>query len=76
LLLDKEKAKQGLLYFIQRTNKLAKQPEYYNVFFSNCTTNLYDALKQFSNKKVKFSWEIIFSAFVPRYLRKYGYIKC
>ena len=75
LILDKEKAKQGLLYFIQKTNKLAKKPEYYNVFFSNCTTNLYDALKKLSSKNIKFSWEIILSAFISRYLKKYGYIK-
>ena len=75
LLIDKEKAKQALLYFIERTNKLAKHPEYYNVIFSNCTTNLYDALKKFSQKNIKFSWEIVLSAFVDRYLRKYWYIK-
>jgi len=73
--IEKAKMQKWFLYFIQRTNKLIKEPEYYNVIYSNCTTNLYDALKMFSEKNIKFSWEIVLSAFVDRYLRKYGIIK-
>ena len=71
LKIDKEKAKQWLLFFVNRTNKLIEKPEYYNVVTSNCTTNLYDALKEISDKNIKFSWEIVLWAFIDRYLKKY-----
>ena len=70
-----EQAKKWLLYFVEKTNKLLEKPEYYNAITSNCTTNLYDALKKYSKKNIRFSWEIIFSAFVDRYLKKYGYMR-
>jgi len=73
--LDLEKAKKWLLFLIQRTNKLIEKPEYYNALTSNCTTNLYDVLKKYSDKNIKLSWQIFLSAFAVDYLKKYGYIK-
>lgn len=67
--------REWLLYFVDRTNKIIDNPEYYNTFFSNCTTNLWDALNKISKKNISYWYEVIFSAFIPSYLKKYEYIK-
>ncbi|MBS8121816.1 lipoprotein N-acyltransferase Lnb domain-containing protein [Candidatus Vampirococcus lugosii] len=75
LMFDDKKMKEGFLYLIEKTNSLIQNPKYYNSFFCNCVTNLYDVLKIYSKKNIKFSSNIIFSSKVPNYLKKYGYIK-
>ncbi len=69
LRLNEIEKKKGFLYFIDRTNKLINSPEYYNTFFSNCTTNLWDAFKlKEKHDRPKFSKEVFFSWFLDKYL--------
>jgi hypothetical protein len=75
LSLSEKWKKQWFKCFVNKTNNLLDTPKFYNVLNNNCVTNLWEVLKLKSSKKIQFSWEIIFSRFIVKYLEKYWYIK-
>lgn len=57
---EKEKVKTLFIDMLNRTNKLAVKPEFYNTLLSTCTTNIVDHVNKISENRVPFSLEILF----------------
>jgi hypothetical protein len=62
LKLYKEQVKKLFILALQRTDKLSKEPEFYNTVTNNCTTNLIDLLNKVLDKKIP---KITLSAVLP-----------
>jgi hypothetical protein len=61
---------QAQLLFAQmmdRMNRLAFEPEFYNSITNNCTTNLKDHVNQLAPNRVGFNWRILLPGFSARY---------
>lgn len=66
--IDKNEMKFGLKYFIGRTNKLIDNPEYYNSITKNCTTELFKALQNKKNIKIRSNYSVVLSWYIEKYL--------
>lgn len=71
--LSEQDKKDGFMYFVDRTNSLVENAEYYNTITNNCTTNLWDAF-QLMKKWPARSYRVLFSGLVDKHLYKLWYI--
>ena len=54
---------------MERTNKLAQKPEFYNTLANNCTTNIRRHIKELNPDRAKYSWQVL----LPGHSDKYAY---
>lgn len=66
-----EQARDLFLRYIDRANRLAKQPEFYNTLTSNCTTIIFD-LARAVDGRLPFDWRILASGKIATYLHDLG----
>lgn len=59
---DLEKSKTLFLSMIQRADKLAKDPEFYNTLTNTCTTNIVSHVNDITSNRVPFNLAILFPA--------------
>lgn len=59
---DLEKSKTLFLSMIQRADKLAKDPEFYNTLTNTCTTNIASHVNDITSNRVPFNLAILFPA--------------
>ena len=53
-----EKAREGLLDFVARLNRLARQPAWYNALTTNCTTSIWHHLRHVA-PKARWDWRLL-----------------
>ena len=54
---------------MDRANKLAVQPEFYNTLTNNCTTNLHRHANRLAGGRINYDWRVL----LPSYSAKYAY---
>lgn len=54
-----EKAQNLLVDVLYRANKLAREPEFYDILRNNCTTNLVDHINKLRPGAIPFDWRVI-----------------
>ena len=54
---------------MDRANKLAVQPEFYNTLTNNCTTNIHQHANRLAGGRIKYDWRVL----LPSYSAKYAY---
>lgn len=59
---------------IKRTNELKDNPEFYNLLFNNCTTNLAEMLQKVYDKKIIVDWRYLAPAYAEGLSMKYDLI--
>lgn len=64
-----------LTSMLNRTNKLAKEPEYYNIVDNNCTTNIMRHINEISPNKVPYTYQVMFPAYSDLLAYNLGLIK-
>lgn len=74
LILSTTQMQKSFIFFAQKTNELISQPRYYNTFFSNCSSNLWDVFSIRSSGFPKKSHHLILNANIHKYLEELGYI--
>lgn len=74
LKLTQGQMKRSFLFFAEKTNKLIDTPRYYNTFFSNCSSNLWDVFSIRKSGTPKKSYHLILNSKIPVYLKKLWYI--
>ena len=55
-----------------RINKLAVEPEFYNTFTNNCTTNLADHVNQLVPDRINYSWKVLLPGLSAEYAYELG----
>lgn len=60
---------------LERANKLAKEPEYYNLANNNCTTNIVRHINKVSPGRVPYTHEVLFPAYSDRLAFQLGMIE-
>lgn len=69
-----EKARALFTDIITRAQALAVQPEFYNTFFNNCTTNIIAHVNKINPGKIPFSYASIFPEYSDKVAHKLGLI--
>lgn len=59
---DKDKIQKLFLSMLKRTEKLTKEPEFYNTITNNCTTNILNHVNEIRNDKISWSFEALLPA--------------
>jgi hypothetical protein len=59
------------LEYLGRINELKQHAEWYNTITSNCTTSIW-VMTHINPGHLPFSWKILLSGYVPRYLYEHG----
>lgn len=59
---DKETVRKVFVSMIERADKLSREPEFYNILFNNCTTNIVRHINDLAGKNLSFNWRFIFPA--------------
>ena len=67
-----EKARQLFVSMLDRANKLAAEPEFYNTLTSTCTTNIVRHVNEISPKRVPFSFKTLLPAYADELAYKVG----
>lgn len=57
---------------MDRVNKLAVEPEFYNSLTNNCTTNLAHHVNQVSPRKIHYGWKVLLPGFSAEYAYELG----
>lgn len=57
---------------IQRINKLAIEPEFYNSVTNNCTTNIAGHVNDLSPEKINYGWKVLLPGFSAEYAYELG----
>jgi hypothetical protein len=60
---------------LKRTNELKNNPEFYNILFNNCTTNLAEMLQRVYDKKIIVDWRYLAPAYAEGLSMKYDLIE-
>jgi hypothetical protein len=60
---SREQMQQLFTSMMQRANKLANQPEQYNLLTNNCTTNIVRHINEIVPNKVPYGYQVLFPAF-------------
>jgi uncharacterized protein DUF4105 len=71
----REKMRRVFLDMVQRADKLAAQPEFYNTLTNNCTTNIVRHVNTISPKKIPFSYKVLLPAYSDRLAMDLGLIE-
>jgi Domain of unknown function (DUF4105) len=66
-----EAARRVFIEYMQQINNLRAHPEFYNTLTSNCTTDIW-VNTLVNDQHLPFSWKILVSGYVPRYLYEQG----
>lgn len=61
--IEKEDLKNFFISVLKRADKLTKEPEFYNLFFNNCTTNILHHANEIRIKDISYSWQAFLPAF-------------
>ncbi len=69
---SKEKIRELFVSMLTRANKLAVDPEFYNTFTNNCTTNIVSHVNEISPKKVPFSFKVVMPAYSDELAQQIG----
>lgn len=69
--LSQEQARALFLSYVDRGNKLAAQPEFYNTLTANCTTVVYDMIKMIV-PDLPMDYRILLSGRLPSYIYEIG----
>ena len=67
-----QQARDLFIDVMRRVNQLNSNPEFYNTFRNNCTTNLVDHVNQLKRDRVRFSWRVLLPGFSPEYAYDIG----
>lgn len=67
-----EKARQLFVSMLERADKLAAEPEFYNTLTSTCTTNIVRHVNEISPKRVPFSFKTLLPAYADELAYKVG----
>lgn len=51
---------------LERANKLAQEPEYYNLVSNNCTTNIVRHINNVAPNRVPYTYQVLFPAYADR----------
>lgn len=62
------------LAYVNRADKLARQPQFYQTITANCTTVMFE-LARLVDKRVPMDWRILVSGYLPEYLYDLGIIR-
>ncbi len=73
--MSKENVQSLFLKALERTNKLKDRPEFYNLLFNNCTTNIAQMLQEIYKKPIIVDWRYLAPAYAEGLSMKYGLIK-
>lgn len=57
---------------MQRVNKLAARPEFYNTLTNNCTTNIRRHIEELRPNRVRWSWQVLLPGHSDRYAYDLG----
>lgn len=68
----KEKMRTLFVSMLNRANKLAKEPEFYNTLTSTCTTNIVSHINEITPRKVPFSFKVLMPAYSDELAHKLG----
>ena len=74
LKMSKENIQKLFMEALYRTNELKDNPEFYNLLFDNCTTNLAEMLQRVYNKKIIVDWRYLAPAYAEGLSMKYDLI--
>ena len=74
LRLTNAQARALFVAYINRANKLARRPEFYQTVTTNCTTVIFE-LARLVDKRVPLDWRILVSGYLPGYLYGLGVIR-
>lgn len=66
---EKEDLQKLFVDYLQRANKLKDQPEFYNLFYNTCTTNILDHVNKLRYKPIPYNLSI----FLPSYSDKLAF---
>lgn len=67
-----KQAQNLLVDILNRVNKLAVDPEFYNTLHNNCTTNLVDHVNMIKPERVAFGWRVLLPGFSDEYAYDLG----
>ena len=73
LQLTPEQARRLLVSYLERGNRLAAEPEFYNTITANCTTVIFQ-LARLVDPGLPFDWRVLASGYLPAYLFDLGAI--
>jgi len=70
---DKGNARLLLVDMLEKMNKLSVEPEWYNTFFSNCTSSIVKHINKLSPRRISmFSWQLWLTASADELALKHG----
>ncbi|MDO8562039.1 MAG: DUF4105 domain-containing protein [bacterium] len=70
----KEKMQKLFVSMLERANKLATEPEFYNTLTSTCTTNIVTHVNEIVPGRIPFSYKVLMPAYSDELARKIGLI--
>nr|MCU0713139.1 DUF4105 domain-containing protein [Pirellula sp.] len=70
-----EQVQNLLVDMLARSNKLQREPEFYDLINNNCTTNLVDHVNQLRPGKVPFDWRVVLPGHADRLAYELGLIQ-
>ncbi len=70
----KENMKKLFLSMLERNNKLATEPEFYNTLTSTCTTNIVSHVNEIVPGRIPFSFKVLMPAYSDELAHKIGLI--
>jgi hypothetical protein len=71
---EPERVRAIFVDMLQRANQLADHPEWYNTLTNTCTTSLVRHMNRFAQRKVGFSWKVMFPGYSDRLAYDLGVI--
>lgn len=74
LRLSKAQARALFMAYLNRANRLARQPEWYQTITTNCTTVIFE-LARIVDSRLPLDWRILVSGYLPGYLYDLGIIR-
>ncbi|MCK5211359.1 DUF4105 domain-containing protein [Candidatus Parcubacteria bacterium] len=70
----KQKIQDLFLDMLKQINKLKDRPEFYHTFKNTCSNNLIKHFNAALKTRLPISWQVLFPAYIDRYLYKYDLI--
>jgi hypothetical protein len=72
---SREQMRALLVGMLERANKLAREPEFYNLLTNNCTTNIMRHINQLSPNRVPYNYQVLLPAYSDRLAYSLNLIK-
>ena len=72
--LTREEARAMFVDVMRRANQLANQPEFYNTFTNNCTTNIVRHVNRLGTRKLPYNHQVVFPGHFDELLHDKGLI--